>query len=428
MAPTRSSSDVVREQAAARVVEVARSLGTRLTDLADALHAEIAEAIPELRGDPLILELLRASTEANVESFVHVTQHGLEIAEIPPPPAAIGYAQRLAQRGISSNALTRAYRLGQRRITFLAFAEIGAQEPDLRVAYAAAERLNELAFAYIDHVGEQVVAAYEQERERWEASRNTVRSAMLAALLAGQDADMPVAEAALGYRLRQNHLAAVVWDADRGSSTTSLRSLESLITGIAEAVGAVGQPLFIPQDRSRGWAWIPLGRYSGEIDLSAIRELTAKTEGRLKVALGSVGAALPGFRSSHTEALRAQSVASIAQERADDVTTYDEPGVRSAALLAGDLDSTRDLVALALGGLAADDPGIERLRETLLEFLTEGGSYLSTAERIHVHKNTVKYRVDKAVQLRGRPVDQDRFNLELALVACRWLGTAVLPG
>jgi DNA-binding PucR family transcriptional regulator len=36
--------------------------------------------------------------------------------------------------------------------------------------------------------------------------------------------------------------------------------------------------------------------------------------------------------------------------------------------------------------------------------------------------------VAKALEIRGRPLDDDRFNLQLALVACRWLGRTVLPG
>ena len=54
------------------------------------------------------------------------------------------------------------------------------------------------------------------------------------------------------------------------------------------------------------------------------------------------------------------------------------------------------------------------------------GSFVAAAERLHVHKNTVKYRVDRAVAARGRPLDEDRLELELALVATRWLGRAVL--
>jgi len=36
--------------------------------------------------------------------------------------------------------------------------------------------------------------------------------------------------------------------------------------------------------------------------------------------------------------------------------------------------------------------------------------------------------VARAEQVRGRPIRDDRFDVELALRACRWLGRAVLTG
>jgi DNA-binding PucR family transcriptional regulator len=133
---------------------------------------------------------------------------------------------------------------------------------------------------------------------------------------------------------------------------------------------------------------------------------------------------------THLEALRAQQVALAAHATAQAITSYADPEVRTAAMLTSDLEATRRLVAKALGGLASDTEGAQRMRETLLTFLSERGSYTATAERVHLHKNTVKYRVDKAVEERGRPLDDERLELELALVACRWLGASVLraPG
>jgi DNA-binding PucR family transcriptional regulator len=43
-----------------------------------------------------------------------------------------------------------------------------------------------------------------------------------------------------------------------------------------------------------------------------------------------------------------------------------------------------------------------------------------------LHKNTVQYRVRKAEQSLGRPVAENRLQVELALLASQWLGAAVL--
>lgn len=412
-----------------RAAEIAKLMGASLFTVATDLHAEIAESVPELRGDDVILELLRASVESNVETFLHMLQHGIVTDEILPPSAAIEYARRLAQRGTSSNALLRAYRIGQNRILDQAIAEVAQHEPDRDVALAATQVLQRSVFAYVDHVAEQVVAEYESERERWLANRNTVRATTLASLLRGRDLDLGIAENALGYRLRQHHLGLVVWNADGEGATSGLRRLETLVGAVAECVEAAGQPLFMPQDSSSAWAWIPLGRTprSGGLDIRPIAALvTDIADDNARAALGRPHPATAGFRTSHEEAVRAHMVATTANERASAVTTYDDPGVQVASILARDLEGARQLVATALGGLASDDEANQRMRETLCAFLGAKSSYLATAEVMHIHKNTVKYRVDKAAEVRGRPVDDDRLNLELALTACRWLGAAVL--
>ena len=63
-----------------------------------------------------------------------------------------------------------------------------------------------------------------------------------------------------------------------------------------------------------------------------------------------------------------------------------------------------------------------RLRETLLAWLAEGGNARKAAERLHAHKNTVLYRLQRAQRILGRPLDDDRGDLELALTAMAQLG------
>lgn len=418
----------VQRRATGRVSEVAKTMGAQLTQLSAALNDEIAAAVPELRGDEIILELLGASTQSNVETFLHVVQLNMAIEDVGPPSAAIEYARRLAQRGISTNALLRAYRIGQNRVLAWLVAEIAREEPDREVSFAAAQMMQATTFAYVDKVAELVVAEYETERERWLANRNTVRAAMLASVLDGHDVDLGTAESALGYRLRQHHLGAVLWGSGR-EGTSELRRLESLTAEIGEAVGAIGQPLFLPQDHNLAWAWIPLGRAASghDVDAEGVRKLVVDAGPGVRVAVGRPAAAVGGFRGSHEEALRAYSVASLAGQRALPVTSFAEPGVQVSSVLVRDLDFARRLVSSALGDLAQADEGTERLRETLLAFFGAGSSYVAAADQVHLHRNTVRYRVERAVEVRGRSIDEDRLNLELALTACRWLGPAVLP-
>lgn len=51
------------------------------------------------------------------------------------------YARRLAQHGVPVNALVRAYRLGQRRLNELVFAEVRAFEVPEPMGYAVLEAI-----------------------------------------------------------------------------------------------------------------------------------------------------------------------------------------------------------------------------------------------------------------------------------------------
>jgi DNA-binding PucR family transcriptional regulator len=63
-----------------------------------------------------------------------------------------------------------------------------------------------------------------------------------------------------------------------------------------------------------------------------------------------------------------------------------------------------------------------RLRETVRIFLDARGSFTDAAARMHVHKNTVHYRVRKAEEILGHPLTENRLEIEVALLVCDQLG------
>jgi DNA-binding PucR family transcriptional regulator len=67
-----------------------------------------------------------------------------------------------------------------------------------------------------------------------------------------------------------------------------------------------------------------------------------------------------------------------------------------------------------------------RLRQAFRVFLSAGASYTLAAEQLALHFNTVKYRLGRALARRGRPITDDRFDVELALLLCHWYGDALL--
>ena len=83
-----------------------------------------------------------------------------------------------------------------------------------------------------------------------------------------------------------------------------------------------------------------------------------------------------------------------------------------------------DFVARTLGPLMEPGEAAERLRETLHALLVHH-SVEAAAKALSVHKNTVRYRVDRAEELLGRPVSESSTELALAL---RWIARfPVLP-
>jgi DNA-binding PucR family transcriptional regulator len=100
--------------------------------------------------------------------------------------------------------------------------------------------------------------------------------------------------------------------------------------------------------------------------------------------------------------------------------------INRLTLVGNNLDKSRVWVAEVLGPLASCTENDERLRETLGVFLRAGGSFKAAADELHLHTNSIKYRVQRAIDRRGRPISDGRLDVEIALLLCHWYGSAVL--
>lgn len=412
----------------AELVEaVAAALQPRLADLTGALRDRLATRIEELDGDAVIVDLLYASIEGNIENILNALRHAIALDKIEPPSAAYEYARRLAQRGVPVSALVRAYRLGQQNLLELVFAECERMDAPAAARTAAYERVVEVTFDYIDWISQRVITVYEDERERWLAERNSARVGRVDELIAGTVTDVDAAEKVLGYRLRVPHLGAVLWVHETGAQQDQLTRFTRAAAAVAEELGASRAPLLVPHDRATAWVWFAVAE-DVVPGLDGIRARLAHDSGPPvpHLALGRPASGVEGFRRTHREALQAQRVATVGDDPHRSVTSFDEPGLKVAALLTHDLDTTRTWVRETLGNLARDDEQHERLRHTLLLFFQHDSSYTSTAEAMLMHKNSVKYRIASAGKALGRPIGSDRQAVELALTACHWLGRAVL--
>ena len=114
----------------------------------------------------------------------------------------------------------------------------------------------------------------------------------------------------------------------------------------------------------------------------------------------------------HASRLAEQRDGEVSLVASQDVTTY-------GALLAMVPDELRRAFAARVVGpvLDYDERSDAGLRETLWAFLENSGSWSRTAEALHLHVNTVRYRIGRVEELTGRDLSslEDRVDVFLAL-------------
>jgi DNA-binding PucR family transcriptional regulator len=408
------------------VAEIGTQLSDRLAAVSGFIRGSLEEAIPELRGDARIVELLGASVEGNVDTVLHALRHDIAVQRVEAPTAALEYARRLAQHGVSVNALVRAYRLGQRRMNELVFREVRETNMEPATRVAVLEAITSTLYEYIDWISQQVVAVYEDERERWLENQNSVRALRVREVVAGKTkVDVDATSESIRYPLRWHHLALVMWYPDEGAGGDELARLQRFLRELGQATDVGSNPLFAAADQTTGSGWLPY-RSAPPNAVEAVREFAGNRADSPSVAIGTVASGVDGFRRSHREAQAARGVAVAGGANGPTVVAASDPGLAAAALLGGDIGAARVWVTDVLGELSTDTESDARLRETLRVFLRCGSSYKQAAEELDLHFNTVKYRIGRAVDRRGNPIDQDRLDVELALLACQWYGTTVL--
>ncbi len=411
----RSSPTAVQSAA-----EVAAALAPRTAELSAEIYGLIVRDIPQLHADRRVLTLLEASVGENVATLLHVLQHGIDMDRVHAPAAAEEYARRLAQRGVPIAPLLRAYRLGAARFHHWCLRELGRRTDDASIVSAAGLRMAEITALYIDQVSEEIVSTYEGEKENWLRNLSAARAARVRALLRGDRVDVDSSETILGYRLRQHHVGVVCWVGEAEAGSGALARLEHATVEVARRAECQERPMFLPQDESSAWAWLPLG----VTDTFAVPIVRPGVAPGIRFAFGTPGAGVSGFCRTHQQALGAHAVALAAGPSGQLMTSFRD--VAPLALMSSSTELMRAWVIETLGSLADDDGHNARLRDTLRVFLQENGSFKATAERLTLHKNTVQYRVRKAEEGLGRPIDENRLHVELALLASQWLGAAVL--
>jgi hypothetical protein len=399
---------------------VAAAVSRRAAAVSEDVYEVVLREIPELNDDKPVLALLTSSVHSNVGTCLQIMQHQIDLSVVQAPAASLEYARRRAQRGTPLTALLRAYRLGHTCFSGWLLVELARQADDAQMITAATLAMSTIVAGYVDQTSEEIVAAYTQERENWLRNRSAARAARIRDLLSGQRINVSATEATLGYRLRQYHVGLVCWTGDATAAVSEITRLEHAISSVAGKAACSSDPVFLPRDEASAWAWLPLGIR----DTFDAAGASAGADPDIHFAFGDPAKGAAGFRLTHQQAIAAQAVALAAGSPPPRSVAFSE--VAPVAMMLGSPDLLRAWVLRTLGGLATNDEHHARLRDTLLVFLQLGGSYKATAERLTVHKNTVQYRLRRAEESLGRPVGENRHNVELALRASSWLGSSVL--
>lgn len=395
---TRALVDVVLE-------EMSRDLDEISADLADAIHHSLSELDDDLRT------WTGQSVRANLGLAVTMLRETTAPSSAVAPPEALGYAREYVRRGLDLALLQRAYRIAQAQLLRLWLERLRGSTDDAGGFVAAIGYLSDWLFASVDEVERQLAAAYVREREQWVRGAAAMRAAEVRALLGGAPLDVAETSRRLDYELERDHVAFVVFGdsagGDEADAQARFAAMERLATEVCARLGGHA-PLVVPQGGDRLACWVGL---RGAPDLAALAGYVP-ADG-LRVAVGSCGFGVDGFRAGHREALLARRVARLAPSERAGCTLFTDVALEALAI--GDREQAERFVRRELGPLAAEDDAACRLRATLRTFLEEGSSFVRAARRLGVHENTVTYRVRRAEELLGHAVAERQLELRVAL-------------
>jgi len=296
------------------------------------------------------------------------------------------------ETGRAIGALLAAYRLGA-QIAWRHLSEASlASDLDQRETNLLAESI----FAYIDELSAESAEGYAQAQAERASELDTRRAELIDLLTRGRIGSDPraLAEAAANANWTvPKELAVLTWPAALGRAP----------------VGRLPQGSIVRGDQNVYIALVP------EADDPARRAQLLKGFARIGSGLGTTAPPHLTFQSySHSRAMLAL---------ADDL---EQPGIvvaddnRSALIARSDRLLADRIIDDRLGALADETPASKkRLTRTLLAWLVSDGSVADAAQHLHVHQQTLRYRMAKLRELLGDALDDPevRYELEFALRA-----------
>ncbi len=381
--------------------EVADVLRPELPALADEIVAELSRGVPDY-ARPLegpFGQALRAGVEEALGRFT------LFVADPKADPDAgrevyLNLGRGEMRAGRSLDALLAAYRLGA-RVAWRRLAAAGERAGlPPRTLYTLAEAI----FAYIDELSAYSIEGYAREQAAAAGALQRRRQRLAALLVQDPPAAPATVQAAAsnaGLRIPRSVCVLVV------ESDESSEGAERLAVRLGPDALVTHQPplnvALVPAPARR-------------------EELEAAVRGRR----ASIGPEV-SWQEAALSFARAREVLRLAGEGGID---GDEALIvaerhQLSLLLGADRRLARDVAESALAPLDSEtELSRERLGSTLDAWLRHRGRTEAVAKALHVHPQTVRYRLARLRELFGSRLDDPdgRFELELALRARRIAG------
>ncbi len=358
---------------------LARALEPALPSLADEVIAAVETAVPEYSSG--VEENVRLGVRQALGGFVELVLTGSE-AGLPERQIYVEFGAGEYRVGRTLDALLRAYRAGA-QVAWRGLADAGDRaniEP--RALYTLAEAI----FAYIDEISAASAEGFAREQSRAISELQARRHRLVDLLLREPPAELAAIEAAATdaeWKLPAQ-LAVLAFEASTASVAAKLPdgALVSDLEGIGVAI--------IPDpDGPRRRATVTTG-------MEGVR--------------GGLGSTV-GWGEAPASARRARVALRLA---VDGLVDSSERMVD--VLLAGQEDLARELHVRALAPLDDLAPNRRtRLLETLAAWLDAHGDVRVAAGTLHVHTQTVRYRLNQLRELFGDALDDPGARLELTL-------------
>jgi hypothetical protein len=364
--------------------EAASALRPAIPALVEEIITAVQTAVPAYEGG--LDRNVRSGVKQAMEGFLELIEAGEE-AHLPGRDVYYAFGRGEARNGRSLESLLTAYRAGA-QVAWRGFARAGDEAGvDPQVLYTLAEGI----FAFIDEISAVTAEGYTFEQSLAQRERHEQGRRLLEALLS--DPQPPSEEihqlAADAEWELPDRLAALVFDApypDRVGARLPEAALFARLDGL-------------------GWALLPDPDAPG---------LGGELQTALHDAPAALGPARPWPEAPESAVQARLALDAVARDHPGELMIAEDHLLELIVHRGGEL--VDDLARRRLAPLDELPPSTrERLLETLAAWLDAQGEVRPAAERLHVHVQTVRYRLGRLRDALGDALDDPRARLELAL-------------